>query len=141
MSSVVAGLQAAGYKAEIKKNKSGKPYIASATNGSDFSVNFLDCDDSPKAIGCKTLMFTSWWSAQPYLTIALANKFNLKETFGRAYIDEEQALVLEVPVTTVGGLTLETFKDVADWWSTVDGHMMKYVDEAIAATKKPGAPA
>lgn len=38
---VVTALQAAGYKAEMKINKDGEPYVLSATNGESFFVEAL----------------------------------------------------------------------------------------------------
>ncbi len=142
---VAAAVQAAGYKAELKPNKRGKPFIASATNGSDYAIDFCNCDDDDKAVGCKTLMFSSWWKAQSWHTIALANAYNAKYTFGRAYIDKDGDLNLELAVTTTGGLTLDNFKDVIDWWSTVDADMARMVNAAEEAAKatdknKPAKP-
>ncbi len=141
---VVAAIQAAGYKAEVKPNKRGKLFITSATNGSDYSIDFYNCDDNDKSVGCKTLMFSSWWKAQPWLTTDLANAYNAKYTFGRAYVGKEGDLNIELAVTTVGGLNLENFKDVIDWWSTVDADMTRMVDNAEAdakAKEKPAKPA
>jgi len=138
---VAAALQAAGYKAQLKPNSLGKPFIESAANGSSFAIDFYNCDDNDKSVGCKTLMFSSWWKAQPWLTVNLANAYNAKLTFGRAYIDKDGDLNIELPVTSAGGLTLENFKDVVDWWSTVDADMSKMVNTAEDAGKAKDKPA
>ncbi len=141
LASVVKGLQDAGYRAEIKKNDSGKPYVESATNGSSFAIDFYSCDDEKLAIGCKTLILSSWWSAAPYLTIGLANEYNSASLFGRAYLNGKGELVLEVVLTTVGGVPSANFKDFVDWYTSADADLKQRVDKAEAASKKPGAKA
>ena len=53
-------MQATGYKAEPKPNKNGKPFVESATNGSSFALDFYNCDDNDKLVGCKAFTFSSW---------------------------------------------------------------------------------
>jgi len=52
-------------------------------------------------------------------------------------------LIIEVPVTTAGGLTLDNFKDAIVWWSTVDAEMIEMVsaaEEAVTAEENPPEP-
>lgn len=135
--SIVKALQAAGYRGSVKKNKDGQPYVDSAANGHGFSIDLYNCEDNEKKTGCKTMLFSTWWKPEPYLTVALANRYNSKSMFGRAYINDKSELVLELPVTTVGGINQANFEDVVDWWSNVDGDMDKMIDEAAKPPAKP----
>ncbi|MGY6366112.1 hypothetical protein ACXITL_24460, partial [Escherichia coli] len=40
---VVQALQDAGYKAELKTNNAGEPYVLSGANGSSFTIEFYGC--------------------------------------------------------------------------------------------------
>jgi len=60
LSGVVDAMQATGYKAELKPNKNRKPFVESATNGSSFALDFYNCDDNDKLVGCKAFTFSSW---------------------------------------------------------------------------------
>ncbi len=135
--SIVKALQAGGYRGAMKTNKTGQPYVESAANGSTFAIDLYNCDDNDKKIGCKTMLFSTWWKPEPYLTVALANRYNSKSMFGRAYINDKSELVLELPVTTVGGINQANFEDLVDWWSNVDNEMDKLIDEAAKPPAKP----
>ncbi len=54
--SIVRGLGVAGYKPQFMMTRQGKPFVVSATNGDDFSIDYYDCDDEAKKIGCKALL-------------------------------------------------------------------------------------
>lgn len=139
--SIVHGLQAAGYRAEAKVNDRGERFVASATNGNDFSIDLYTCDDDAKKTACKTMIIETWYAAKPYLTEALANAFNRKALFGRAYINDKGNLDLELAVAGDGGVPQAQFKAWIDWFSTADSDLDKLVDAAVAASKAPGKPA
>ncbi|MEI9926776.1 MAG: hypothetical protein WDN44_02535 [Sphingomonas sp.] len=54
---VVQVLQEEGYKAVLKKNDSGRPYVESAANGSNFTVEFFGCETDKPERGCTSLQF------------------------------------------------------------------------------------
>jgi Putative bacterial sensory transduction regulator len=135
--SIVKALQAAGYRGSIKTNKDGRPYVDSAANGSSFAIDLYNCEDNEKKIGCKTMLFSTWWKPEPHLSVALANRYNSKSMFGRAYINDKSELTLEMPVTTVGGINQANFEDLVDWWGVVDDEMEKLIAEAAKPAAKP----
>ncbi len=140
--SIVTALQASGYHGVVKVNKSGHTFVESAANGSTFAIDLYNCDDNDKRIGNKTLLFSTWWKPAPHLTAALANRYNSNAKFGRAYLNERAELVLELPVTTVGGINQANFGDVVDRWGSADADLNKAVDaaEKAATPSKPAPP-
>jgi hypothetical protein len=135
--SIVKALQVAGYRGSIKTNKDGRPYVESAANGSTFAIDLYNCEDNDKKTGCKTMLFSTWWKPEPHLTMVLANRYNSKSMFGRAYVNDKAELMLELPVTTVGGINQANFEDIVDWWSIVDNEMDKLIDAAAKPPAKP----
>ena len=51
---IVAALQAGGYKATVGKDSTGDPQIRSAASGSNFVVSFYGCENNR---ACKTVTF------------------------------------------------------------------------------------
>lgn len=128
----VAGLiMQAGYRAEIKVGKTGGKYIASAANGSEFSVNFYGCKDDT---GCESLEFQSWYKKQPYFTAEMTNEWNAKKRFMKIAVDGDGDLVYYVYVSAIGHTTFKNFADYLDWFTTMDAELSKFID-----TKKPVA--
>jgi hypothetical protein len=130
---VAKAMQDAGYKAEIAKSKSGDPYIKSAANGSDFTVEFYNCE---LAGGCGSIQFYSWYKKQPYLTPELANRWNTGKRFLRVEIDSDGDLGMHIDVATVGKLTKANFADLLDWWSVMSDDFAEFVDKEDTAYKK-----
>lgn len=127
----VAGLMLqAGYRAEIKKTKEGESYIASAANGSDFSINFYGCKND---IGCDSFEFQSWYKKQPYFSPALTNEWNASKRFMKIAIDGDGDLVYYVYVSAVGRTTFKNFADYLDWFTSLDASLAKFLDEKKTA--------
>lgn len=53
---VAEALHQAGYKAELKTNSKGEPYIESSTNRSSFTIEFYNCTG---LIDCTSYQFAS----------------------------------------------------------------------------------
>jgi hypothetical protein len=129
-------LQDAGYKAELKKHEdSGDPFIASAANGSPFTIEFYDC--SP-AKGCTSIQFFSWYQKKPYYSVDMANRWNAKKRFLRIVIDKDGDLSTWMDVTTVGKVSQANFADWIDWWQSMTGDLFTFLadeEKAAGATK------
>ena len=132
--SVVAAMQAEGFKAKLGKFKDGRPKIESATDGDPFTIQFDHCEGTTK---CKSLVFFAWYKKQPYYTVALANAFNTEKYFARTYIDKDGDLVIDYLLSTVGGVPRATFADTLDWWQVMNGELDKFLE----ARKPPNKPA
>lgn len=123
---VVTALQAAGYKAELKINKAGEPYILSGANGNSFTLEFYDCEGLKD---CGSFQFASWQKKDPVFTAALTNEWNAKNRFLRIAVDSDGDLVEYLDATAVGGISQAQFADLVDWYSVMDGRLAKFVKE------------
>jgi Putative bacterial sensory transduction regulator len=127
-------LQRAGYRAELKKLDSGKPYVASAANGNDFSIYFYECEQLN--LLCKSFEFYSWWKKKPYFTPALANKWNASKRFMKVAVDDDGDLAQRLYATGVG-MTEANFLELLDWYESMDASLNAFLkEEEPAAAKK-----
>jgi len=129
-------LQEAGYKAELKKHdNTGDPFIASAANGSPFTIEFYDC--SP-AKGCTSLQFFSWYSKKPYYSIPMTNRWNAQKRFLRIVIDKDGDLSTWMDISTIGKVSFSNFADTIDWWQSMSGDLFTFLaeEEKAAGGKK-----
>lgn len=129
---VVSALQAAGYKAQLKLNKAGEPYIESATNGEPFTVDFYECDGLKD---CKSLQFSAWYKEEPIFTPAVANEWNAKRRFLKVAVDSDGDMRQFLDATVVGGMTQAQFAEIVQWYSDMDGMFSAFLKEKREAAK------
>ena len=130
---VAAAVRDAGYKAELKTNSKGEPYVLSGANGSDFTVEFYGCTGVKD---CGSYQFSSWYKAEPLFTAALANEWNLKKRFLKVAVDNDGNLNEYMDFTATGKTTFGNFADIVDWYQTMDSTLAKFVSEKRAAAGK-----
>jgi hypothetical protein len=132
---IADALRTAGYKAELKKNDAGDPYIASAANGSDFTIDFYGCQSGTK---CGSFQFFSYYKKDPLYTLPLINEWNAGKRFLKLRIDQDGDLAYSMDVTAVGTMTQETFADWVDWFEVMDGELSKFLEGKRTAAKQAG---
>ena len=121
-----------GYRAEIKKNDDGDPFIVSAANGSSFTIEFYGCEEG----ACSSLQFFAWYKKEPWYSIDLANRWNAEKRFIKAAIDKDGDFATYLDVTTLGKTTYANFADTIDWWSVMSGEVSKFLDDAEGKAPK-----
>ena len=122
--SVVAALQAGGYKATLEKDSTGDPRIKSAASGSNFVVTFYGCTANKN---CKTVTFYAGWSGTK-ANIELMNDWNKAKRFSRAYIDKDGDPVMEFDVDLDdGGMSQALFNDNVEFWEAAMGGFKKHI--------------
>ena len=131
---LVEALREAGYKAELKTNKQGEPYIVSAANGSSFTIELYGCKGMTD---CGSFQFYNFYKKDPFYTIALANEWNASKRFVRVAIDRDGDLAMSMDVAAVGKMTQAAFADWIDWYSVMDADLDKFLAEKRAAAGKP----
>lgn len=129
-------VQELGYKAELKARDDGEPYINSAANGSNFSIEFYGCE---KAVKCTSIQFYSWYKKEPWYSVALTDKWNAEKRFIKAAIDKDGDFATYMDITALGG-TRESFADSLDWWTVMTNDLFEFFDEEDPAKAK-AAPA
>ena len=117
---VVAALQAAGYRAKASVDAQGDPKIESAASGYDFVVYFYGCE---KSVRCDSLQFNVSWASEPSHTAALANEWNREKRFVQASVGKTGRFIASYDVTTVGGINATNFADTIDWWTSMLGEL------------------
>ncbi len=119
-----------GYKAESKVNQAGEPYIASAANGSSFTIEFYGCE----AGKCTSMQFYAWYKKKPEYTEAFVNSWNTRKRFLKAHIDKDGDLATVYDITSLGG-TRESFADSFDWWTVMTAELFTVMGDADPAKK------
>lgn len=109
---VAKWLQAAGYKAELTKDKAGDPKILSATGGVNFTVYFYDCVKER----CKALQFSAGFNLNDGLALAKINEWNKTHRYLKAWLDDENDPYVEYDVNVNAGRTMAGLNDDFDVW-------------------------
>lgn len=130
---VAAALQRAGYKAQIKLDKQGDTYVASAANGDPFSVVFHDCKQGK---GCTSLAFHSWWKKKDFFDNNLVNEWNSKKRFLKIAIDTDGDLNEYMDVSAMGTVSFTFFEDTIDWYVSMDGDLRNFLGDKETAAGK-----
>ena len=136
--SVVASLQAQGYRAQLgKSDVTGNPKIDSAANGYNYAILFYGCD---KNVNCTSLGFLITFEKDETNTAQLANDWNKENRFSQMAVNDNGTLALSYDVSTVGGLSQVNFADVVDWWQAILGGAKTFFAKQPAAdAAKPAA--
>ncbi len=129
---VATALNEAGYKAVLKKNSKGEPYILSSSSGTDFTIEFYGCTGE---VNCDSYQFASWYKAEPLFTPAFANEWNLSKRFLKVAIDKDGNLNEYMDFTAVGKTTQANFADIVDWYKVMDAELAKFVEARRPAKK------
>jgi len=131
--SVVANaLRDAGYKAELKTNAKGEPYIESSANGSSFTIEFYNCTG---LVDCTSYQFASWYKPEPLFTPAFANEWNLTKRFLKVAVDKDGNLNEYMDFTATGKTTFANFADIVDWYQTMDATLTEFIKARKSATE------
>ena len=120
---VVAALQAAGYKAKLGKDNQDDPSVSSAAGGYDFDILFYGCEQH---VNCDSLQFRLTFSAYENHNAEIANAWNRDKRLLKAEARPDRRLVFNYDLSTVGGLNQTNFADVADWWALMLGEVDKF---------------
>ncbi len=115
---LIAALQAEGYKALLEKDKSGDPSIASSASGYNFDIYFYGCE---KNLNCSSVQFVASFEAADHYTPKFANAWNENKRFIQMSVNDKKELYLRYDVTTVGGMNAKNFADAVDWWAVMLG--------------------
>lgn len=122
--SIIAALQAGGYKAVLGKDGSGDPRIESAASGAKFVVTFYGCT---KNVACKTVTLYAGWSGGK-ATSEQINEWNKNRRFSRAYIDKDGDPVIEFDIDLDdGGMSQALFIDNVQFWESAIGGFKKHL--------------
>ena len=111
--SIVRALQRAGYKALVKKDEDGAPFVESGQGGNRFLVFFYGCEEG---LNCDTVQFYAGFDDHK-ADLAKINSWNAENRFGRAYLSEKGSARIEMDVDLEdGGVSPALFEDNVEYW-------------------------
>jgi len=121
----VAGfLKAEGLSVTVKKDTDGDPLIESSLGKNQgFSVFFYNCTEHQ---ACKTLQFYAGFTDSK-ADAARLNDWNRTKRFGRAYIDKVGDPVVEMDITTSGGMPRSLFADNFRLWKILMSEFPEFI--------------
>ncbi len=122
---IVRQLKAAGFGAELEKDRDGNPLIRSSVGEVNFDVYFYDCT---KGTACGSFQFTSGWTKPTHASLSDLNQWNRENRFGRAYLSTAGSAYVEYDINTAkGGMSVDQFADELDLWVTVLDSFSQYI--------------
>ncbi len=112
--SAIVGI-ALGYgEAELSTIADGDPVIVGEINGVAYQLFFLNCADDHT--GCGVVNFYAIWDVQD-VAIDAINEFNRTQPFNKAYLTPDNLPVVELNLSTVGGMTRGQLDDAFERWT------------------------
>ncbi len=112
--SAIVGI-ALGYgDAELSAIEDGAPVIVGEINGAAYQLFFLACTD--EHTDCGVLNFHAIWDV-PDVAIDAVNAFNRTQPFNKAYLTADGLPVVELNLSTVGGMTRGQLDDAFERWT------------------------
>jgi Putative bacterial sensory transduction regulator len=122
--------------AELEADSEGRPRIRARMEGINYSVLFFGCEAT---VNCKSIQFWTY-TAAPQNGESVVNAWNRDNRFGRAYIDRDGDVVVEMDVNLWGGVSQKNLDDTFDWWRTVLERVPVDFQEAAPETLQEVAP-
>lgn len=118
---------ARGYgEAELTTVDNGDPVIVGEMNAISYQLFFLDCTANRD---CRVLDFYAIWDT-PGIDLAVINDWNRTQPFHKAYLGDDGLPVIELNLSTVGGLTRPQLVDAFDRWAVALAEFQRSVVEA-----------
>lgn len=114
--------------AEIEQDGNGDPIIRARMEGTTYSILFFGCEEG---VNCSSIQFWTYLSA-PDDPLVAVNAWNRDIRFGKAYIDGDGDVVIEMDVNLWGGVTPKNLDDTFDWWRAV----LDRVDQEFSGAPK-----
>lgn len=129
---IVAYLQAEGYRAKLDPNRDGKeasvgPWIQTSDGGTNITISFLNCKNKKQ---CADISFTSAWDygTNKRPSVASLQRWNADKRFTKAYFDKEGDPVLEMDLLfTDGRLDRATFANALEIFADSAGEFEKAI--------------
>jgi len=113
---MIAALESAGATdLEETTDDQGDPMINASYEGISFAVLFYNCRDR----GCEWGQFRASFERSDLShreMLDIVNEWNTEWVFGKAYVNEEQDLLLEQPFVVQGGVSQKNLNHNTDEW-------------------------
>lgn len=101
-------------EARMDTDSQGNPMIIGTISGIHYFGFFYGCDGKGGA-GCDSLQLRASWTVG-VVSLQTVNEWNRTRRFGKAYLEDDGDVVLEMEVNLDFGVTYENLNDTLDWW-------------------------
>lgn len=102
---IVQMLQSQGYRAQLERTDEGRPRIRSASDGINFTLSFLGCEEND----CRAIMYSAGFRMDNPPSLERINEWNRQRNIGHAYINSSGNPGVAFFVPMEGGISEATF--------------------------------
>lgn len=108
--------------ATLADDAHGDPLLQGEIDGVGYEIFFYGCEN---ARDCRNVMFRAVWESND-ATTGDVMRWNQEKRFGKAYLDVQGNLVIEMNVNLDFGVSAENLSDTFDWWRVVLGDFVGF---------------
>jgi hypothetical protein len=101
-------------EARMDTDSQGNPMIIGTISGIHYFGFFYGCDGKGGA-GCDSLQLRASWTVGT-VSLQHINEWNRTRRFGKAYLEDDGDVALEMEVNLDFGVTYDNLNDTFDWW-------------------------
>lgn len=119
---LMAALKSQGLAVKDATTSENDPWLNATTpKGTGFYVNMYDClGTGPDSRRCNNLQFLAQWEMSKDVNLTMANLYNQKFVFGRAYLSKDgKTFMFDYSVNIKGGVSAANLKRHVDNWLRV----------------------
>jgi hypothetical protein len=112
--------------AKLGTDSDGDPKVTSKVDGVKYVVLFYGCTNGKD---CKSLAFSASWEGTQGATLELLNTYNAEKRYGKAFIDKDGDLTLDMDVEIEHGMSKRNLKEAfVNWEASVRAFKQDVLD-------------
>ncbi len=100
-------------EAEMDVDDLGYPMIVGTIEGLYYFAYYYGCNDD--GTGCNSIQLRATWTVDS-ISLEHLNEWNRTTRFGKAYVESDGDVALEMEVNLDFGVTPNNLDDTFDWW-------------------------
>lgn len=110
---------------KLGQDDNGDPLVSGKINGIGYEIIFYGCDSGKD---CEDILFKAQWRGAK-LSADKINEWNRDRKFGKAFVDDDNILTVDMAVNLHYGVSAKNFADTFDYWNRVTGEFKDFIDE------------
>lgn len=114
--------------ADMDATDNGDPAISGRIQGIKYGVQFYGCTDHKE---CNNIQMFAFFDSKG-LSPKQMNAWNAETRFGKAYIDKDGDVAIEMNVNLGFGVSKKNLEDTFEWWMLVLQQFQKFLDNPSA---------
>lgn len=108
--------------AELDRDGLDDPLIRGQTGGKDYLIYFYGCE---RGRHCTNLSLVARWPSDHFTDKSMGD-WNREKRFGKAYLDKNGNLSVELNVNLLHGVSRGNLEDTFDWWRLILDDFVEY---------------